>query len=97
MSFMSRRPFAPARSAIQVEPATAIAAKAIVIAMSFVIVLRVFMSSPSVNKLVKSERLTRALLLRRKREAKTIIGDRIILRAEGVAAASRPDLSLTFG
>jgi hypothetical protein len=55
------------------------AATAIVIAMSFVIVLRAFMSSPSVNKLVTIERVSRAQLLRRKRAAKTIIRDSIIL------------------
>jgi hypothetical protein len=54
MSFMSDRPAAPARPAAQLEPVTAIAATAIVIAMSFVIVLRDFMSSPSAINLSKA-------------------------------------------
>jgi hypothetical protein len=38
------------------------------------------MSSPSIKKVVKSERHIRAHLLRRKQSAKTIIWNRIILR-----------------
>ena len=60
--------------------------------MSLVILLRVFMSSPSIKIIVKSERIIRAYLLRRKRWAKTIIGDRIILRdgpGRGTPAMSR--------
>ena len=60
----------------------AIAATAIAIMMSVMIVIRVFMSSPSIEIIVKSERIIRAHLLRRKQSAKTIIGNRIILRAE---------------
>jgi hypothetical protein len=71
---------------------TAIAAKAIVVVMSLVIVFRIFMHSPSVNNLVKSERHSCAPLLRRKREEKTIIGDRITLcdgPSRGTPAVSR--------
>jgi hypothetical protein len=57
--------------------------------MSFVILLRDFMSSPSVNKLVKSKRIIRAHLLRRKSGAKTIIGDKIIC-AMGLVEACLP-------
>jgi hypothetical protein len=59
-------------------PAAASTAKVMV--MRFVILFRVFMSSPIVNKLVKGERHICARLLRRKGEAKTIIGEQPLLR-----------------
>jgi hypothetical protein len=48
------------------------AATAIVIAMSFLMVIRLFISSPSVNKLVKSERIIRAHLVRRKQSTTSL-------------------------
>ena len=68
------------------------AATAIVIAISFEILFGNFMPSPSIKNIVKIEGYICARLLRRKREEKTIIGDRIILVAAilGLPLAALP-------